>query len=152
MEYDALQSPSEAFRNVTSEEILKMIEENRYPAWADGESGLWCWDTHFVESDMKEPWVSVRTYVFQDLDMHELVFPPVFRLRGLLPRGCGRHSRGALASQCRGRVAGQRVVRPRRLGLSTGAYLYSPHSATPGPGAGLGSGACRSDSVSVVMC
>lgn len=30
-EYEALQSPSEAFRNVTSEEILKMIEENRYP-------------------------------------------------------------------------------------------------------------------------
>ncbi|KAM9083318.1 DNA-directed RNA polymerase I subunit RPA49 isoform 2-T3 [Megaptera novaeangliae] len=29
-EYDALQSPSEAFRNVTSEEILKMIEENSH--------------------------------------------------------------------------------------------------------------------------
>ena len=102
MEYDALQSPSEAFRNVTSEEILKMIEENRYPAWADGESGLWCWDTHFVESDMKEPWVSVRTYVFQDLDMHELVFPPVFRLLGLLPRGCGRHSRGSVGLPVQG--------------------------------------------------
>ncbi|KAF4025501.1 hypothetical protein G4228_017320 [Cervus hanglu yarkandensis] len=30
VEYDALQSPSEAFRNVTSEEILKMIEENSH--------------------------------------------------------------------------------------------------------------------------
>uniref|UniRef100_A0A2I3S1X5 RNA polymerase I subunit E n=2 Tax=Pan TaxID=9596 RepID=A0A2I3S1X5_PANTR len=29
-EYEALQSPSEAFRNVTSEEILKMIEENSH--------------------------------------------------------------------------------------------------------------------------
>lgn len=29
-EYDALQSPSEAFRNVTSEQILKMIEENSH--------------------------------------------------------------------------------------------------------------------------
>ncbi|KAB1280597.1 DNA-directed RNA polymerase I subunit RPA49 [Camelus dromedarius] len=29
-EYDALQSPSEAFRNVTSEEILKMAEENSH--------------------------------------------------------------------------------------------------------------------------
>ncbi|KAM7093141.1 DNA-directed RNA polymerase I subunit RPA49 isoform 1-T1 [Molossus nigricans] len=29
-EYEALQSPSEAFRNVTSEEILKMMEENRH--------------------------------------------------------------------------------------------------------------------------
>ena len=68
------------------------------------------------------------------------------------PGAVGGIQGGALASQCRGRVAGQRVVRPRRLGLSTGAYLYSPHSATPGPGAGLGSGSCRSDSVSVVMC
>lgn len=34
-EYDALESPSEAFRKVTSEDILKMIEENRY-SWADG--------------------------------------------------------------------------------------------------------------------
>uniref|UniRef100_A0A2I2YEH7 RNA polymerase I subunit E n=1 Tax=Gorilla gorilla gorilla TaxID=9595 RepID=A0A2I2YEH7_GORGO len=33
-EYEALQSPSEAFRNVTSEEILKMIEENsRWGFW-----------------------------------------------------------------------------------------------------------------------
>uniref|UniRef100_A0A8C5UQB6 RNA polymerase I subunit E n=1 Tax=Microcebus murinus TaxID=30608 RepID=A0A8C5UQB6_MICMU len=30
VEYEALQSPSEAFRNVTSEEILKMIEENSH--------------------------------------------------------------------------------------------------------------------------
>uniref|UniRef100_A0A8C2QDS2 Polymerase (RNA) I polypeptide E n=1 Tax=Cricetulus griseus TaxID=10029 RepID=A0A8C2QDS2_CRIGR len=29
-EYDALESPSEAFRKVTSEDILKMIEENRH--------------------------------------------------------------------------------------------------------------------------
>ncbi|XP_017398419.1 DNA-directed RNA polymerase I subunit RPA49 [Cebus imitator] len=29
-EYEALQSPSEAFRNITSEEILKMIEENSH--------------------------------------------------------------------------------------------------------------------------
>ncbi|KAG8512197.1 DNA-directed RNA polymerase I subunit RPA49, partial [Galemys pyrenaicus] len=29
-EYEALQCPSEAFKNVTSEEILKMIEENRH--------------------------------------------------------------------------------------------------------------------------
>ncbi|XP_054545333.1 DNA-directed RNA polymerase I subunit RPA49 isoform X2 [Talpa occidentalis] len=29
-EYEALQSPSEAFKNVTSEEILKMIEENSH--------------------------------------------------------------------------------------------------------------------------
>uniref|UniRef100_A0A9L0RB20 RNA polymerase I subunit E n=1 Tax=Equus caballus TaxID=9796 RepID=A0A9L0RB20_HORSE len=29
-EYEALQSPSEAFRNVTSEDILKMIEENSH--------------------------------------------------------------------------------------------------------------------------
>ncbi|XP_062938313.1 DNA-directed RNA polymerase I subunit RPA49 [Cynocephalus volans] len=29
-EYEALRSPSEAFRNVTSEEILKMIEESRH--------------------------------------------------------------------------------------------------------------------------
>ncbi|ELW69862.1 DNA-directed RNA polymerase I subunit RPA49 [Tupaia chinensis] len=29
-EYEALQSPSEAFRNVTSEEILKMMEENSH--------------------------------------------------------------------------------------------------------------------------
>lgn len=36
-EYEALQSPSEAFRNVSSEEILKMIEENRYPG-VDGVS------------------------------------------------------------------------------------------------------------------
>ena len=36
-EYDALESPSEAFRNVTSEDILKMIEENRY-SWAGGAS------------------------------------------------------------------------------------------------------------------
>lgn len=36
-EYDALESPSEAFRKVTSEDILKMIEENRY-WWADGVS------------------------------------------------------------------------------------------------------------------
>uniref|UniRef100_A0A7N5JEI0 RNA polymerase I subunit E n=1 Tax=Ailuropoda melanoleuca TaxID=9646 RepID=A0A7N5JEI0_AILME len=41
-EYEALRSPSEAFRNVSSEEILKMIEENRYPPpapWVDGVSG-----------------------------------------------------------------------------------------------------------------
>ncbi|XP_006863186.1 PREDICTED: DNA-directed RNA polymerase I subunit RPA49 [Chrysochloris asiatica] len=30
VEYDALKSPSETFRNVTSEEILKMIEENSH--------------------------------------------------------------------------------------------------------------------------
>ncbi|KAM9206884.1 DNA-directed RNA polymerase I subunit RPA49 [Dugong dugon] len=30
VEYEALKSPSEAFRNVTSEEILKMIEENSH--------------------------------------------------------------------------------------------------------------------------
>lgn len=36
-EYDALESPSEAFRKVTSEDILKMVEENRY-SWADGVS------------------------------------------------------------------------------------------------------------------
>ncbi|XP_012512346.1 PREDICTED: DNA-directed RNA polymerase I subunit RPA49 isoform X2 [Propithecus coquereli] len=30
VEYEALQSPSEAFRNITSEEILKMIEENSH--------------------------------------------------------------------------------------------------------------------------
>ena len=37
-EYDALESPSEAFRKVTSEDILKMIEENRYSG-ADGVFG-----------------------------------------------------------------------------------------------------------------
>lgn len=36
-EYDALESPSEAFRKVTSEDILKMVEENRY-SWVDGVS------------------------------------------------------------------------------------------------------------------
>jgi len=39
-------------------------------------------------------------------------------------------------------VAGQRVGRPCRLGLRTGADLYSPYSVTPGPRAGLGVGAC----------
>jgi hypothetical protein len=39
MEYEALQSPSEAFRKVTAEEILKMIEENRYSHL--GTWGVW---------------------------------------------------------------------------------------------------------------
>ena len=46
--------------------------------------------------------MSVRTCVFQDLDMNELVFPPVFRLLGLLPQGCGWHSRESVGLSVQG--------------------------------------------------
>lgn len=84
-EYEALQSPSEAFRNVTSEEILKMIEENRYP-----HLGRWSvWGVMSGHSSSQS--LSVKVYSW--LNMNGSVFSWMCGLHGLLTQDCGWHSR-----------------------------------------------------------
>lgn len=84
-EYEALQSPSEAFRNVTSEEILKMIEENRYP-----HLGRWSvWGVMSGHSSSQ----SLSVKVYSSLNMNGSVFSWMCGLHGLLTQDCGWHSR-----------------------------------------------------------
>lgn len=150
------QSPSEAFRNVTSEEILKMIEENMevLPAWVDGSLGCGV-GTHFnvVRHEGGLECQSQGGHLSPAFGHEWAGVCSVLGLLGLLPQACGWHSEN-IGLRVQDRMAGQRVGEALwRAGWELELTCVPPQCYARSKKAGLGVGTyCWSDSLSVVIC